>query len=114
MLKSDFKELVKFLRRKSFTVVVEKQFAHFTGKNIQGGFHMPSDHCYRYINGRIAADNSKCFDKWSKCPLVMKLPCDYNLLYKHLRFLGSPEGYKHSNSFDYLDNQILPYEMENN
>lgn len=82
------------------------------GHGIRGAFCEPNDQSYAVLNGRFAADNSKCFDKWSKCPLVMKLPCDTEKLVKHLKFLGSKEGYKHSNGYEYHDNPILPMEVE--
>jgi hypothetical protein len=83
-------------------------------KNITAGFCTPTNgDSFRYIDNRIAADNSHCFDKWSKCPLVMQLPLDGNVLLEHLIWLGSEEGYTHSNSYEYLEEgkRRLPYEL---
>jgi hypothetical protein len=53
----------------------------------------------KYAGNRIAADNAECFDKWSRCPLVMEFPLDYDELLKHLKWLATPAGYEYSNSF---------------
>lgn len=61
------------------------------------------------INGRIAADHKKCFDKMSKCPLCVKYPVSEKRLFEGLRLLGSTKGYKISNSYGYLDCNPFPY-----
>jgi len=82
-----------------------------TGMGIYGAFSVQNEDTHRYLNNAFAADNKKCFDKWSKCPLVMKLPCDANLLLKHLKYLGSKEGLKISESYAYYDSYPWPIEV---
>lgn len=64
-----------------------------------------------YLNDKLAADNAFCFDKISRCPLIMRLPVDWDVLAKHLDFLASDEGYELSNCYDYLTNNPFPYEV---
>lgn len=64
-----------------------------------------------YLNNRLAADNADCFDKISRCPLIMTLPVDWDELNRHLEFLASDEGYELSNTYAYLVNNPLPYEV---
>lgn len=115
----NFDELVDALRSDGYDVKVSIEtgdiqyaFAQVTGKGITAGFCEYAPDIYPYIANRIAADNSRCFDKWSKCPLVMQLPVDYPVLKSHLQHLGSQEGYDISNDYSYLDSNPYPYEME--
>ena len=63
-------------------------FWKFTGKGIDGGFCTPNKQSYRSLSGHITADNTECFDKWSKCPLRMKIQTiDYEKLFKELELL---------------------------
>lgn len=120
-LKLDFNGLVNFLLANGYSVEVKNQkafkpknnyrSAFFDGKNVRGGFCTPSIEVYRHIDNRIAADRVECFDKWRKCPLVMKLPVDGSELLKHLEHLGSPEGYTICNNYDYFDNNPWPLEI---
>jgi hypothetical protein len=107
-----FQELVLFLKKHQYTVKVRQhknyKVATVTGNGIRGGFATESIDVYPYINNRICADHFNCFDKWRKCPLLMQLPVNGDELLKHLQFLGSPEGYQVSNSYDYLDNNPFP------
>jgi hypothetical protein len=83
------------------------------GKGITGAFCSPNGgQSYSTLDGKFAADNNGCFNKWSQCPLVVNLPCNVDELKQHLEFLGSGEGYEHSNRFEYLDKRILPYDMK--
>lgn len=98
-----------------YTIKAESHTPAYSFWRLENGFTVvgmctPNDGIsYTSLNGKIAADNIKCFDKWTKCPLVVNVD-DLNLeeLLKHLDFLGSAEGYKHSNSYEYLDTRILP------
>ena len=83
----------------------------FTGNGVCGGFCTPNKHSYLSLRGHITADNVDCFDKWSKCPLRMKIQTlDYEKLFKELELLGSPEGFEISNNFD--ENGIFTYEQK--
>lgn len=85
-------------------------FWKFTGKGVDGGFCTPNKQSYLSLQGHIVADNIECFDKWSKCPLRMKIQTlDYEKLFKELELLGSPEGFEISNSFD--ENGVFTYEQ---
>ena len=67
-----------------------------------------------YTAGRIAADSRCCFDKWSKCPLIMKLPLTHRReaeMLAHLAFLGTPEGAVFAAS-DCGGGAVVPYEMD--
>ena len=86
-------------------------FWKFTGKGIDGGFCTPNKHSYLSLSGHITADNTECFDKWSKYPLRMKIQnLDYKKLFNELELLGSQEGFEISNNFD--ENGIFTYEQE--
>jgi hypothetical protein len=118
--KEDFDHLVGFLRLHGYDVTPEDEparvnyhFASFVGQGIRGGFATYGIG-YPYLDGRVAADNRRCFDKWSKCPLVVRIPDDdegRSELLEYFRFLASKEGYKWSNTFEYLDNHRLPYDV---
>ena len=83
-----------------------------TSDEIRGAFCTPNDgESYAILQGRFAADNEKCFNKWSQCPLCVTIPTDFATLEKHLKFLASEEGFQHSTSFEYLDNRVLPFEL---
>jgi len=115
-----FDGLVEFLRDVGgYDVYVcsgidEGLFCRIESPSILGGFYIGKRSPLMNINihYRVAADNEGCFDKWRKCPLVMKLPVNKTRLLKHLAWLGTEEGFKHSNNYDYLDNQILPLETQ--
>lgn len=104
-MKLNFEELVEAFRKDGYTVKCEREssYAFARGKGIITTF-------FKHSN-IIKAENDKCFlIKWDKCPLVMKLPVDYETLKKALTHLGSDEGYEISNNYSYLDNNPYPYE----
>lgn len=113
-----FDRLVAALRRASYEVRVTQEasyeFAFVEGRGVKGGFCTPAeDAWYWYINGRFAADNDGCFDKWSKCPLVVRLPEtdeEAQAILRHLEYLATPEGFEWSNSYGYFDDPRLPRE----
>lgn len=132
-MKLDFDQLVEFLNANGYSVKVTTQkefeysfspngepkkkterktyrFAFIDNNGILAGFCTPNEDSYKYINNRISADNIDCYDKWSKCPLGMNLPVDGDELLKHLKWLGSPEGYEHSLNYSYLQKRVMPYE----
>jgi hypothetical protein len=123
---SDFDALVLRLNREGYKVVVTDEasrdkpgtsyrMAIVTGKNIKGGFCEPcglGDVHYN-MDGKFAADNVRCFDKWSKCPMVADLPRNTLMEEKilaSLKLLGSEEGYIISNSYDYLDDNPFVFQ----
>jgi hypothetical protein len=127
--KNNYKKLAKFLEQNGYRVIEREEEEvnipslkihhpgfkswHVTGNGILAMFCTPNSSSYPYIRGKIAADNVRCFDKWSKAPLVMNVAgIDYNRLLEALTLLGSEEGYKVSNSYDYLDSNPFPYEMD--
>lgn len=132
-MKLYFDQLVEFLGANGYSVKVTEQkefeysaipneepkkkvvrntylFAFIDNNGILAGFCTANKDSYKYLNNRISADNLDCYDKWSKCPLGMNLPVDGEELLKHLKWLSSPEGYKHSLNYEYLDSRILPYD----
>lgn len=120
-----FEELVHFLRCEGYicTLMNSSKKVHvrkantclFQGHGVRGGFTRQYPELinkpYPCLIDRLAADNERCFDKWSKTPLVIKLPTDHDLILLNLKQLGSEYGYKVSNSYDYLDNNPWPYEL---
>lgn len=86
---------------------------YVTGKGIIAAF--ASEYSGNaYTEGRIAADSQSCFDKWNKCPLVMKLPLTYRReaeMLAHLAFLATPEGEVFAAS-DCGGGAVVPYEMD--
>ncbi len=117
-----FDELVDAFIKYGFQIKVTKEknyrnkgktykFALFENRDVKGGFAEPNNGCtYPYIDGRMAADNKKCFNKWSKCPLCVKFPVEEKRLFEGLRLLGSTKGFKISNNYDYLDSNPFPYD----
>jgi hypothetical protein len=81
------------------------------GRNVRGAFADPNNSSYLALNGRIALDNSGCFDKFQKCPLVKQFPFEYEDLVSHISFLGSKEGFEWSNSYAYINDAKLPREV---
>lgn len=120
----DFDRLARFLRKNRYWVKVKKhnsflselaeyRFADVRGKGIRAGFCDPGLHTTAYLDGRVAADNGKCFDKWSKCPLVIKIPtnqAEQEKLLEYFAYLVTEEGYQWSNKYGYLDEPRLPRE----
>jgi hypothetical protein len=105
--KSGVQRMVKMPRKHNY------RFAMVKGKGIEAGFCEPNDgSSYYYIDGKITADNAECFNKWSQCPLCLDFPSDSvqeAKLLELLTYLGSREGFKYSNDFDYLDEANDPY-----
>lgn len=119
--KLTFYELVEALKKDGYIIELEYDedyqdgtvFAEIKGNKIYAGMALcteDDDKVYRHLRNRIAADHKGCFDRWSKCPLIMKLPVDYDELLKHLKHLGSKEGYRISSSYEYLTDNPYPYE----
>lgn len=126
----NYKKLAKELEKRGYKVEKETYFGYkylfgnlppkkkhslytfwrITGKGILGGFCTPNKNSYWSLRGHITADNTLCFDKWSKCPLRMKIQTlDYEKLFKELELLGSPEGFEISDNFD--ENCVFTYEQ---
>lgn len=112
---AQFSKLVKFIRDLGYTVNTVFQptpgeerpgywYGRITGQSIMGGFCEPtSDMCYWYINGRIAFDNKRCFDKWSKCPYSLEFPRtpeEFKYIAESLKFLRTKAGYEKSNGYE--------------
>lgn len=58
---------------------------------------------YWYLDGKIAIDNSKAFDKWSRCPLYVWLPNtedEAERIIKVIKFLSTEQGYQVSNEYE--------------
>jgi len=109
----EFNNLINILRENGFFIEVQKDkiydFVTFDGNNVIGGFCSKHDAAlldasYSYINGKIAVDNTDCFDKWSKCPLNLKIPKtekQIKYLLDQLKYWGSSEGYNDSNGYEF-------------
>lgn len=84
----------------------------FEGHKVTGGFAEKTSTTFinQRINGRIAADHKKCFDKFSDCPLAVDYPVNEKRLFEGLRFLGSTKGYKISKTYGYYPNNPFPYD----
>lgn len=104
----EYRNLLKSLEQNTKRIAFV--YWKITGKNIYAGFCTPNRHSYGYLSGYIVADNIECFDKWRKCPLMMKIQnIDYEKLIQQLSLLGSPEGFEISNNFD--ENEIFTNEF---
>lgn len=99
------------LIKAGFKVEFKKQENHIAyyidGKGVNGCYcTYIHDNCeiHNSINGALSADNEKCFDKWSKCPICMlAVPItdrEINYVIEKLLFLGSNEGFKLSNNYE--------------
>lgn len=85
------------------------RYAWIEGKGIEGGFC--SEHSkdqlwasYPDVNGKIAVDHTKCFDKWSKCPMVLPIPKTKDqmiFLLNQLAFWGTDRGSKLSCQYEF-------------
>lgn len=118
-----FEDLVYALRKEGYKCettngkkkvnVMHANTCMVTGKNIRACFTRPEPapeyEPYTSLQECIAADHAKCFDKWQKCPLVIKLPSNIENILAHLAHLGSEEGYEISNKYQYLDTNPWPY-----
>ena len=93
-------------------------FYDIRGNCIIGGFCTahPADILWastESINGKIAIDHKKCFDKWRKCPLILPLPISViqlDWLMSRLAFWGTDKGYRESNDYDF-DKWDLEYRV---
>jgi hypothetical protein len=112
----EFDLLTKELQDSGYTVIIESmgvyRFARVSGIGIIGGYCEPTDgKCYPYIDGNFAADNAETFNKWSQCPLIVKLPKttkEAATIVEHLKWLGTAEGGEWSDAFGYLNDARLP------
>jgi hypothetical protein len=110
-----FKKLVEFIRDIGYTVETKYEpprkklwcgywFGRITGKSIFGGFCEPNKGgSYWYINGRVAFDNKRCFDKWSKCPYSLELPQtmrEFQYIMEQMKYLRTKEGFNRSCGYD--------------
>lgn len=124
--KNDFNSLVRFLREKGYDVKVKADSglsdkkikgysAYVFGKGIRGGFSWlkdkNDDYYYRYVRDSFAVDNAECFDKYSKCPMVLKLPADYGYILNCLKIMGTEWAYELSNTFEKVPG--IPYDIQN-
>ena len=117
--KAAFNRVVRLLRKNGFTVITkeivgiddEYLFGEAQNSNVVAAFTTSSRYAYASLQNRIAADNKKCFEKWSRCPLVMKFPINAHRLLADLKLLGSEEGLKISKSYSYLDYNPFTYEI---
>jgi hypothetical protein len=75
-----------------------------SGHNIWGLFALKHKFAGWWTDGRICVDHVKCFDKLSKCPLIVHLPSgpdECQCLLSQLRFWGSKAGYNLSRHLEY-------------
>ena len=110
--------MLAFLIRAGYGVEVTRgtayDAAYFRGKNVVGGLASKECACNTYLDDRLAADHSRCFDKYSKCPLAVKLPeTDEEALkiVSYLAWLGTDEALRWSNAYGYLHDPRLPREL---
>lgn len=118
----DFMLLVDILRGSGYDVEVTQEttpgeylFAKVTGEDIFAGFCTKNDGLsYPDLDGKIAADHVDCYDKWSKCPLILPLPegdDQTRFLLEQLEYWGSVEGYEKSNEYQ-TDTWVKAYPEE--
>lgn len=81
-----------------------QEWYKITGNDIYG--YIVLDNFYRETRDYpyLYADHVDCFDKENKCPISIRLPktpAELEYLAERLRFWGSREGFKITNSFDH-------------
>jgi len=109
MSKDNFQDLVTFLKVNGYYVKIVTWHggtsANVSKNDIYGAFaREDNDECSTYITGKIAIDNKKCFDKFSKCPINLPIPTNdkqRKFLLEKMKFFATKEGYKISNYYDY-------------
>jgi hypothetical protein len=72
-------------------------------KAVRFAFCTPTHHVHSSLSGGFCADHIDCFDKWTKCPLMVPFPKgeeEEALLISYLDWLGSEDGFEKSNIFD--------------
>lgn len=98
-----FKHLINWLKSLNFqiTLLSNETEAMFVGLNIKGYVSInPQSSIYQ----KIAIDNIGCFNKVSRCPVIIYLSDNklkLNKLYAEFKSLGSKEGYELSNHDEY-------------
>ncbi|WCK57506.1 hypothetical protein PP175_25915 (plasmid) [Aneurinibacillus sp. Ricciae_BoGa-3] len=109
----NIKTIIERLKQAGYTIELEigdlYDFVTVTGQNVIGGFCSPHDPnsvgaSYSYLNGKIAIDHVDCFDKWSKCPLILPLPTNdgqMDYLLSQLKFWDSNDGLEASRNYEY-------------
>jgi len=102
----EFFKLVKQLVLAGYTVNIENCTDYLcatnVGGNIQFNFCTPYNECYPDTSGKIAADHRDCFDKWSRCPLVLPFPkneAQIKFLLHQLELWATKKGYTLSNKY---------------
>jgi len=126
--RNDFNSLVKFLRNNGYNIRVKEEFGwdqkhELTGlfakaensQKVTFGFvwkksQDDEERFYAYIENAIAADNSACFDKWSKCPMRISLPQKHEDILKWLKILASDQSYELSNSYSKIPG--IPFDFK--
>ena len=116
LIPKEYTELVNRLRKEGYAIeLAEKNEWYFwevAGNNIVGGFATTHDDLYQAISGQISLDHKDCFDKWSKCPIILPIPTNekqLDFLIEQMKYFGSDEGYDVSNEYDweeYITNYI--------
>lgn len=77
-------------------------FCHFNSQGVRGGFCTPNEYSYPILNGYFVADHSQVFDKWSKCPVSIKVKWkNFYRIFHWIEVLKTKTGKKASNEFDH-------------
>ena len=104
----DFDTLVIRLRKEGYFVRVDNEINYWSasilGKNIRGCFCTENEETYSYINNKFAIDNEECFDKWSKCPIVIPIKeaiDNIDNLVLEMKRLSGEEGLEESANWNY-------------
>lgn len=106
-------DLVTALKANGYTIEKSSRKLYdwyaISGRSIQGGFctehNMDAglNSSVDWLNGKVVVDHKKCFDKWSKCPMMIPIPKtqkELDHIIERIQFWGTKEGYKASNGFD--------------
>jgi len=103
--KTPFQNLIANLEVNGFDVKEDTYLGHYaTGHKIRAAV-MDYDSEYWYA-GFIMAERKECFDKWSRSPIIMKLPSSKSgtkYLMQKLAWLCTADGLKASRSYDTTD-----------
>jgi hypothetical protein len=106
--KEAFENTLSLFDKDCVMIEYEKEYAvarvRDSNKNIMAAFATKHNDYAPYMDGKIAMDHLKCFDKPSKCPLILPLPeneFQVQYLKSQLQFWSSKEGLKISDNYEF-------------
>jgi hypothetical protein len=113
-----FDYFMSLLRRHDYAVEEDDfDWQHGRSASARGNgvlVRFATDDCPGWTQGRLIADNLRCFNKDSQCPFVVKLPLTIQgeaEVLEGLRVLGSKDGYERAKGDLGGGESGFPYEI---